>query len=276
MRPRFPSLIPGGWRSARFPAAVAGCAVFLPLLGLLFSACSTLDGTVATPPYIEGAEFVGNRACLDCHTNLVQIFPSSPHGRFHRDHDLRLAGQTGCESCHGAGSLHVKTGGAGPNKHIFNPGRDPGPCFQCHLETHAEFRLPQRHPVLEGKMTCVECHDPHGPDIMKPAGGLAMARRNESCGNCHREQTRPFVYEHEAMREGCGSCHHPHGSVNAALLVQRDANLCLKCHSQIGSETGGLLIGKVDHSSFVRLGGCWSAGCHSAVHGSNVNPKLLY
>jgi predicted CXXCH cytochrome family protein len=246
-------------------------------LGLLFllSACSSLDGTVASPPHIAGATFVGNQACLECHTNLVQSFPSSPHGRYHRDHDLRMAGETGCESCHGAGSLHVQAGG-GRDSLIYNPGLDPAPCFQCHLEVHAEFRLPQRHPVIEGKMNCVQCHDPHGSDLMKPAGGLAMARLNESCAGCHREQARPFVFEHEALREGCTACHQPHGSVNSALLVQRDANLCLKCHAQVSADAGALLIGKVDHSSFLRLGGCWSAGCHTAVHGSNINPKLLY
>ena len=113
------------------------------------------------------------------------------------------------------------------------------------------------------------------PDILKPAGGLAMARLNESCAECHRDQTRPFVFEHEALREGCVSCHQPHGSINAKLLVQRDANLCLKCHAQM-PQGGGVLIGKVDHSQLLRLGSCWSAGCHTAVHGSNINPKMLY
>lgn len=258
-----------------WPACIAVVAVTVPLGLLLLSACSSLDGTIASPPYIQGASFVGNQVCMDCHTNLVRSFPSSPHGRYHRDHDLRMAGETGCESCHGAGSLHVNAGG-GRDKLIYNPGLDPAPCFQCHLEVHAEFRLPQRHPVIEGKMNCVQCHDPHGGDLMKPAGGLAMARLNESCAGCHREQSRPFVFEHEALREGCTACHQPHGSVNSALLVQRDANLCLKCHSQISADAGALLIGKVDHASFLRLGGCWSAGCHTAVHGSNINPKLLY
>jgi hypothetical protein len=26
----------------------------------------------------------------------------------------------------------------------------------------------------------------------------------------------------------------------------------------------------------LRLGSCWSVGCHTAVHGSNINPKMLY
>ena len=129
-------------------------------------------------------------------------------------------------------------------------------------------------------MNCVQCHDPHGGDIFKRGGGLAMARLNDSCAHCHREQTRPFAFEHEAMREGCTVCHSPHGSINRKLLVESDPNLCLKCHAQvqgISAPSGaGIFIGKVDHKPFLRQGTCWSAGCHAAVHGSNVDPKMRF
>jgi DmsE family decaheme c-type cytochrome len=148
------------------------------------------------------------------------------------------------------------------------------------LSTHAEFSLPQHHPVIEGRMNCVQCHDPHGGDIFKKAGGLAMARQNETCAACHREQTRPVIFEHEAMREGCVVCHNPHGSINRKLLVESDPNLCLKCHAQqqgvAAPSRAGIFIGKVDHSAFLRMGTCWSAGCHTAVHGSNVDPKMRF
>jgi DmsE family decaheme c-type cytochrome len=213
--------------------------------------------------------------CYDCHTNITRAFPSSPHARLHAM-DARMDGTSGCESCHGPGSLHVKAGG-GRGVAIVNPGKDPGACFECHLDVHAEFRLPQHHAVIEGRMNCVQCHDPHGLDILKPVGGLAMARMNESCAECHREQTRPFVFEHEAMREGCIVCHEPHGSINDKMLVERDNNLCLKCHAQIAMNTPGpLVIGQFNHTPRVLQGGCWAAGCHTAVHGSNVDPRLRY
>lgn len=240
----------------------------------LLVSCSTVTRTVVAPPTIEGATFVGNASCADCHTNITRMFPTSPHGRYHRESGLEMAGTTGCESCHGPGSLHIR-GGGGRGKSILNPGKDPASCFECHREVHAEFRLPQHHPVVEGLMNCVQCHDPHGPDLMKPVGGLAMARLNETCAPCHREQARPFVFEHEALREGCVVCHNVHGSVNAKMVIQRDANLCLRCHAQVNTP-GQVFVGKQDHASLVRLGGCWSAGCHTAVHGSNINPKLLY
>lgn len=216
---------------------------------------------------------MGNKVCYDCHTNYTRAFPASPHARLHFE-PVAGIGQAGCEACHGPGSRHVAVGGG--RRFIVNPGRDPQACFTCHLHTHAEFNLPQHHPVPEGKMNCVQCHDPHGFDIMKPARGLAMARLNESCADCHREQTRPFVFEHEALREGCTICHQPHGSINPRMLVERDNNLCLKCHAQTHTAGGEIYIGKIPHSANLRLGGCWSAGCHTAVHGSQVNPQLRY
>src|SRR5216683_586549 len=236
--------------------------------------CSTMTRTVEAPPEVPGAAFVGNKACYDCHTNITRMFPASPHARVHLE-SAALVGETGCESCHGPGSKHVAAGG-GRGKFIVNPGKDPGPCFQCHIETHAEFSLPQHHPVIEGQMNCVQCHDPHGGDIFKPSGGLAMARRNESCAECHREQTRPYVFEHEALREGCTVCHNPHGSMNRKLLVESDPNLCLKCHAQVQRSPGEIFIGFKPHTQFLRQGTCWSAGCHTAVHGSNMHPRMLY
>lgn len=240
---------------------------------LFLASCDTTPGTVMVPLEIPGAHYVGNQACADCHKDIVRKFSASPHARVHFE-NTAMAGQTGCESCHGPGSKHIEAGGGG--NFIINPRKDPASCFQCHLDINAEFNLPQHHPVIEGHMNCVQCHDPHGGDIFKPAGGLAMAQQNESCAQCHRDQTRPFVFEHQAMREGCVICHSPHGSINEKMLVESDPNLCLRCHAQVQAVSQQIYIGNVNHTTKLQIGTCWTSGCHTAVHGSNVDPRLRY
>ena len=244
---------------------------------VLPNSCST-DRKVFVPLKIEGATYVGDKACADCHADITGFFPPVRM----RDCVWRMPGRpanTVANRAMGRVANILPWGGQGGlDKFIINPGKDPQACLQCHVEVNAEFHLPQHHPVLEGNMNCVQCHDPHGMDIMKPEGGLAMSRLNESCAQCHREQTQPFVYEHPALREGCTVCHNPHGSINAEMLVEPDSNLCLRCHAQVPEPgaPGVVLIGGRDHTSNLAFGSCWTAGCHTAIHGSNVHPILLY
>jgi len=242
------------------------------VLVISVNSCSTDDRTIDVPLAIPGAHEAGNKACMDCHAEIVRRFPSSPHARVHP----ASLGQdnAGCESCHGPGSKHIEAGGG--FKFIINPGKNPEACLQCHLSARSEFQSLHHHPVLEGRMNCVQCHDPHGSDIFKPAGGLAMARHNESCAQCHREQTRPVLFEHPALREGCTICHNPHGSVNRKLLTESDPNLCLRCHAQRAGAQGQIYIGNSLHTTYMKMGTCWTAGCHTAVHGSNVDVRLRY
>lgn len=239
--------------------------------------CVRLDTTAVVPLDIPGAVYVGNQRCADCHTNYVRRFALSAHGRL-QVAGSRLEGLTGCESCHGPGSKHIEAGG-GRGRFILNPGREPEACFRCHLETRSQFHLPQHHPVVEGRMNCVQCHDPHGIDVFKPSTAIFKSGPDETCATCHRTQARPTAFPHEALREGCTLCHSPHGSINAKLLIQPDLNLCLRCHAQVqgpGVAPGQFVIGAINHTTFLSRGSCWASGCHTAVHGSDINAHLLY
>ncbi len=238
---------------------------------LIFLGCVMVQRTMLLPPTIPGASFAGSESCAECHDNVTSSFHDATHAR------LMAPGasptEIGCEACHGPGSLHIESGGTIGT--IVNPQNSPETCFQCHLDKRGEFALPHAHPLGEGKLACSSCHDSHSGDATL-GGGMQLASANDTCFECHSAQEGPFVFEHEASREGCVVCHSPHGSVNDKMLKSRNQTLCLQCHFQEQTTSGGLLIGGRDHASFVTRGTCWTAGCHEAVHGSHVNSSLRF
>lgn len=244
--------------------------VVLGLVALLVS-CVSVNRVMMAPPDIPGAEYVGSDTCAQCHEEISQHFGTATHARLMAPGPNAI--NAGCESCHGPGSLHSESGGEA--RTIINPGSSPDTCFRCHLDKRAEFRLPSHHPVLEGHLGCSDCHDAHkGPAVR--GGGTALLAENETCAQCHSAQHNTFVFEHEATREGCTICHKPHGSVNARMLTEHNATLCLKCHFQQQTAPGRISIGGRDHSAFLSRGTCWTAGCHEAVHGSQVTSSLRF
>jgi predicted CXXCH cytochrome family protein len=237
------------------------------------ASCVMSNRTIMMPPAIAGATIVGSESCAKCHNNITRGFHDATHAH------LKMTGEDGkpksvsCESCHGPASLHVK---AGTRATIINPKMSPDTCLQCHVNNRAEFKLPSTHPVLAGKIGCAHCHDPHKGDTL-PGGARDLATNiNSTCAKCHPAQSGPFVFEHEAMREGCVSCHSPHGSVNDKMLKSRGTSVCYQCHFQNQQSGVAIMHGGVDHSNNVIRGTCWTAGCHEAVHGSNVNSSLRY
>jgi predicted CXXCH cytochrome family protein len=259
--------------------------------GLLLAAisCGTLTRQAVVLPEVPGAKYVGSADCEQCHDEICRDFKTADHARLIAQGKNGL--DAGCESCHGPCSLHEDSGGEVKPPYSFTAGRPKADslsgrfpyetaraiekvCYNCHLDVRGQFNLPNHHPVPEGRMTCVDCHSPHKGSIFR-GGGTQLLSLNDSCTKCHASQNRVYVFEHEAMREGCTTCHQPHGSVNAKLLTERNATLCMQCHFQ-QIQGGAVLIGGVDHTSRITQGTCWSAGCHEAVHGSQVSPSLRF
>ena len=250
------------------------------LWAIVLIGCVAIDRTVVAPPRVADAKYVGSEACVQCHEDITKGFDSATHAK------IVIKGENakglGCESCHGPGSKHVDSGGATGT--IVNPKKSPETCFQCHLDKRGQFNLPHSHPVLAGHMSCVDCHDVHKGDAVR-GEGASLESQNETCTRCHTAQKGPFVFEHEAMREGCTVCHNPPGTVNAKMLLDRDANLCLRCHLAHPSVVGnGSIVplpgdhsGPGDHATGrLEEGTCWSASCHEAPHGSNANDHFRY
>lgn len=250
-----------------FTGPVLGLIAFVSLVWI---SCVTPDSVFRMPPDIPDADFVGSEDCLSCHETYFTSFDATPHADVPVHHeDLE---SIGCEVCHGPGSIHSDSGGAYDT--IINPRKSPSVCFRCHAEMRGQFHLPNHHPIEDGQINCSDCHYPHHGTAT--TGNLNFLNRPEdaTCLNCHPEQRGPFVFQHEAMREGCTICHDPHGSINAKMLKERNSVLCLKCHAQ--ELNSDLRIGGLPHRFLMREGTCWTAGCHEAVHGSHVSSSLRF
>lgn len=194
-----------------------------------------------------------NGVCLSCHSKSDHVrnwFASA-----HQAQGLK------CSDCH---RMHGEVGGmgtalasgsqAGQPRALESRQQRNENCLRCHRKQEAEGGLPYHHPVREGKMSCVDCHDPHGGSA---GSNLKLANVNDLCFSCHAEFQGPFSYQHAPVNEGCLKCHSAHGSPNQNLLVVSQPALCLQCHS---AHHNGSSLPLVDRCT----------NCHNAIHGSDI------
>ena len=93
----------------------------------------------------------------------------------------------------------------------------------------------------------------------------------ELCTSCHAEKRGPFLWEHAPSRDGCATCHDPHGTSNERMLVSKPPILCQRCHVSTRHPStiyDAALIGS-GASPSVRIYARSCVTCHSAIHGSN-------
>ena len=207
------------------------------------------EGGIRGAAYFAGLDEDAKTAlCTQCHREKLANWHDGPHA----------GSGTTCLDCH---TDQVHFGGEALAPAAFRNGTEF--CLQCHAAQAADFRLPYRHRVLEGVLTCADCHDPHGA---APAAD-PVADVNGVCLSCHTEMAGPFVFEHDGVAEGaCTECHRPHGSVNDKLLTQDSNSLCLQCHY----EPDFPMIGDQDHGFFLgNEARCY--GCHTQIHGSHFS-----
>ncbi|MCM2276660.1 MAG: DmsE family decaheme c-type cytochrome [Oligoflexia bacterium] len=190
-----------------------------------------------------------NDSCLKCHnqTGNLAFWGAGKHGK----NDLTCAS---CHSMHGKGTV--------------KPG--PDVCFTCHKDVKHDSMKLSHHPIIEGKVSCSDCHNPHGT---LNHGMLRAESTNQLCYKCHTDKRGPYVWEHPPVEENCLSCHVSHGSRNQKLLVEKTPNLCQNCHewsrhpSTAYQGNGG--FENVKTSTFKsQLAARSCQNCHPKIHGS--------
>jgi len=188
-----------------------------------------------------------NEVCLSCHTKGSHLFWV---GSGHESRDVPC---TGC---------HKVMEDVSPRKQLVRP-TELETCGTCHIDKRAAATKLSRHPMLEGKMSCSSCHNPHGsitPALLKEPS------LNDTCFNCHAEKRGPFLWGHAPVVESCANCHDPHGSNHDKMLKLSRPRLCQQCHIETSHPTKP--YGR-DTSSQKFVMGRSCSSCHVNIHGSN-------
>ena len=205
-------------------------------------------------------------ACLSCHAGNRQLafWESGKHAK----------NDVACSSCH---NIHGKLKNPQPQPYTTTSRSiEADTCGTCHQQVRAATLKPSHHPILEGKVKCSDCHNPHGaltPVMVK------HETVNQQCFSCHSDKRGPFVFGHPPVEENCLSCHTPHGSSHNKLLNEKTPNLCQDCHtsgshpnSTYGAQASWLVpsTGAPNTGVSTRLIGRSCLNCHNAIHGTNA------
>jgi DmsE family decaheme c-type cytochrome len=183
-----------------------------------------------------------NAICLGCHERGERAYWE---GSVHQVRGLA------CTNCH---TIMRSVSAQFQLKTAF----EPDTCFQCHKDRRAQMFRSSHMPMREGKVTCTNCHNPHGSTT---EALLRQNSINDNCYTCHAEKRGPFLFEHAPVRENCLNCHDPHGSINEFSLKMSRPRLCFECHSIGHGYTTGI------NSNFTMSRSCQN--CHQMIHGSN-------
>ncbi len=209
------------------------------MLGVLLvtvTACTTFTDQRASalklPVPVEGAQYIGNEACADCHDELVAKFSGSIHDRIMASETA--IGMQGCETCHGPASKHADDEDPEMIISFKNLDADQASavCLRCHSDGEQMDWAGTAHPFNE--VACTTCHQVHDAPVKE--NSLKKAEP-ELCYQCHQlERAKMYYPSHHPVKEGkmvCSDCHANHGSMVSNLKTDERLNdLCLNCHTR--------------------------------------------
>jgi DmsE family decaheme c-type cytochrome len=214
--------------------------------------------------------------CLTCHAGQrhLAFWESGKHAK----QDVTCAN---CHNMHGT----ERNPAVAPFTTSFRP-NEADLCGTCHQDKRSQILKPSHHPIIENKMKCSDCHNPHG--ALTPVM-LKQESINAQCTSCHADKRGPYIFSHPPVDENCVTCHNPHGSIHYKLLNEHIPNLCQDCHDwsrhpgSFYAGQGGWLCapgdtnaacannpGAPNPSVSTRLIARSCLNCHNSIHGSNA------
>ena len=194
-----------------------------------------------------------NAMCLTCHQGGQHMFwQGSTHA----------TNQLSCSDCHNPMAKISATG-------LLKKPTINETCYTCHKQQRAEFAKRSHMPLPEGKVSCIDCHNPHGSNSKSL---IKTDSVNELCYSCHAEKRGPLLWEHAPVRDNCLTCHNAHGSNHDKLLNVARPFACQQCHGNGAHQTAlynaGQMVGG-GAAVNARVLGRACQNCHSQIHGSN-------
>jgi predicted CXXCH cytochrome family protein len=210
--------------------------------------CDDCHDPVATKKYTHDP--VAKGECLDCHPAHGSKEPKL----------LNASGRALCFECHdelrpgaaGSREIHLaKEDCAGchrPHESVYSDlltGKPLDLCFGCHDDLKERMESEEfKHEAVTDGMACVECHKAH----ISQLDALLREPSGDLCYDCHddlKARVDAAEFRHKPVEDNdCGSCHLPHSSRYADLLLAESPTggyasydparyaLCFSCHEE--------------------------------------------
>lgn len=219
------------------------------------------------PAGAEGATYVGDDTCVNCHENMKAGYANSLHAKGADPNSA--AAMKGCETCHGPASKHIEDPTTNKPRKFTGLSADEtnAVCTTCHTSGGHALWAGSKHEARG--VSCTTCHSVHNPKGDKQ---IKAETQSKLCASCHANVVNKLNrFNHMPVREdkmACSSCHNMHGSANVKMLKTGTnidqactschaekrgphlwehapvANACVTCHDPHGSNNDRMLVAK--------------------------------